>query len=104
MTRSSLALGWIVASAVAGGMGCEVLTPAPPPVVPQAGYYLSTPFADVRALNDILALSPTLIYAVGTKILPWSEGQECWILRRPPPSRRVATPVRGAAPAPWGIR
>jgi hypothetical protein len=47
--------------------GCEVLTPAAvKPKPPQPGAYLSTPFPDVRSLNDVVYLSPTLAYAVGT--------------------------------------
>ncbi len=46
--------------------GCEVLQPAKPPPEPQPGTFLSTPFPDVRSLNDVIVLKPGLAYAVGT--------------------------------------
>ena len=58
--RALLVLAFAVACS------CEVLTPPPPPKAPQPGTYLSTPFPDVRALNDVLVLQPGLAYAVGT--------------------------------------
>lgn len=49
------------------GAGCQLLGPAavPPASLPR-GYYVSQPVAGVRALNDVLVLSPDLAYAVGT--------------------------------------
>lgn len=63
-----LALAAPGALAILGALGaCDVVAPpAPPPDEPEPGWYLSTPVADVRSLNDVIVLAPGLAYAVGT--------------------------------------
>lgn len=49
------------------GAACDVVAPPPPPQErPEPGWYASTPFPDVRSLNDVIVLAPGLGYAVGT--------------------------------------
>ena len=45
---------------------CEILAPKVKPKPPQLGTFVSTPFPDVRELNDVIVLAPGVAYAVGT--------------------------------------
>lgn len=58
---------------------CAVEEPPPPPAPrPEPGWALSTPFPEVRALQDVLVLEPERAWAVGTEgtILAWDG--EAW--------------------------
>lgn len=55
------------------GAACEILAPAPVPEPPSPGWYLSTPVAGIRSLNDVIIFRPQdplvlayVGYAVGT--------------------------------------